>query len=67
MSSGHRTSVGPNYPNEKPVSPLVIPTSSHSPLMGDMGVRDEQKGGTGVDWSGTWFRPKWIALSDEIG
>ena len=23
--------------------------------MGDMGVRDELKGGAGVDWCGTWF------------
>ncbi len=40
MSSGHRTSVGPKYLNEKPVTPLVIPTSPNLPIMGD---RDELK------------------------
>ena len=33
----------------KPVSPLVIPTSSVLPRSGDMGVRDELKGTT---WAG---------------
>jgi hypothetical protein len=31
-----------------------------------MGVRDELKGGTGVDWCGIWVRTKGIALGDVI-
>tara|TARA_Y100000294_G_scaffold171661_1_gene185400 strand:+ start:840 stop:980 length:141 start_codon:yes stop_codon:yes gene_type:complete len=37
------------------VSPLEIPTSSDLPLMGDMGVIDELKGGVGVDCCGTGY------------
>ncbi len=33
---------------QKPESPLVILTLPNLPLMGDMGVRDELKGVTGV-------------------
>ena len=40
---------------KKPVSPFVIPWSPNLPLMGDMGQRDKLKGGTGVDWCGTWI------------
>ena len=49
ISSGNTTSVEPKYRNEKPASPLVITMSPDIPLMGDMGIRDELKGGTGVD------------------
>ena len=48
ISSGNTTSVEPKYRNEKPASPLVITMSPDIPLMGDMGIRDELKGVTGV-------------------
>ena len=48
------------------MSPLVIPTTSNLPLMGDMGVGCEVKGDTGVDWCGTWVLSKRIALSCVI-
>ena len=38
----------------KPVSPLVIPMSPNLPLMGDMGEKDNLKGGTKVDCCGDW-------------
>ena len=50
ISSGNTTSVEPIYRNEKPASPLAITISPDIPLMGDMGIRDELKGGTGVGW-----------------
>ena len=48
MSSGHRTSVGPKYPNEKPVSPLVIPTSSDFPTTGSHGCQRSNEEGLGL-------------------
>ena len=33
------------------MSPSVIPTTPNHPLLGDMGISDELKGGTGMDWS----------------
>ena len=50
ISSDNTTSVEPKYRNEKPASPLVITMSPDIPLMGDMGIRDELKGVTGVGW-----------------
>ena len=52
------------------MSPLEIPTSSDLPLMGDMGVIDELKGGAGVDWCGLGFgleRTKRIRSMEYLG
>ena len=57
-SSAKGTSAGPKYPIEKPVSPLVIPTSPNLPLMGDMVNRDQLKKDAGVDLCWTQISPK---------
>ena len=48
------------------MSPLVSPKLLNLPRLGDMGIRVDLKGGTGVNWCGTWVRSKGMAWRDMI-